>query len=233
MNSSFLYAQSVDCYTKGYYKQSIQGFTIYTELKSYKQNYQLTIKALHILNEKLKEILDLPIADYKKQLLQQTAIFLDWNTDSGIARYHSSLGWLQVNEMSIEKFQNIEISNIREFVERSYQNQKYVILHELSHAFHDKQFHYQDQMISNAYYNAIDQELYQDVSYQNYNGSYRSHVIAYGMKNEREFFAELTEAYFGTNDYFPFNRNEIQRHDPVAYQMLQSIWGDVSTVANR
>ena len=31
----------------------------------------------------------------------------------------------------------------------------------------------------------------------------------YAMNNVNEFFAEMTEAYFWTNDYFPFNRKDL------------------------
>ena len=30
-----------------------------------------------------------------------------------------------------------------------------------------------------------------------------------------EYFAEASEAYFGTNDFFPFVRIELRRHDPI------------------
>ena len=31
-------------------------------------------------------------------------------------------------------------------------------------------------------------------------------VKHYGLTNQMEFFAEMTEAFFGVNDFFPFNR---------------------------
>ena len=214
---------------EGYYYQYIKGFTVYIEKKCITKDNLLTGEALYILKTKLEEILSLHISTEKKAILQQTPIFLDWNTDIGIARYHSSKKWLEINHFPSVKYQSIEISNLSAFVQRSYQNQKYVILHELAHALHDKAFHYKNNSIHHAYTFAKRHRLYTDVSYQHYNGMYQSHVEAYGMKNEREFFAELTEAYFGTNDYFPFNRNEIERHDPVAFNMLQQIWGDSSS----
>ena len=44
------------------------------------------------------------------------------------------------------------------------------------------------------------------------------------MTNAMEYFAELTEAYFGVNDFYPFNRSELQRHDPEMAKLLSKVW---------
>ena len=44
-------------------------------------------------------------------------------------------------------------------------------------------------------------------------------------RNDQEYFAELTEAYFGTNDFYPFVRAELKQHDPKMYQVLEKVWG--------
>ena len=33
-----------------------------------------------------------------------------------------------------------------------------------------------------------------------------------------------TEAFFGTNDFYPFVRAELQQHDPLMYQLLKKLW---------
>ena len=35
----------------------------------------------------------------------------------------------------------------------------------------------------------------------------------------------MTEAYFGTNDFYPFVRAELKQHDPKTFALLESIWG--------
>jgi hypothetical protein len=40
-----------------------------------------------------------------------------------------------------------------------------------------------------------------------------------------EYFAEATEAFFGTNDFYPFVRAELKRHDPAAYELMNELWG--------
>jgi hypothetical protein len=38
-----------------------------------------------------------------------------------------------------------------------------------------------------------------------------------------EFFAEMTEAYFGVNDFFPFNRAELKEAEPEIYRLMVEI----------
>jgi len=47
---------------------------------------------------------------------------------------------------------------------------------------------------------------------------------AYALNNDQEYFAECTEAFFGTNDFYPFVRAELQQHDPLMYQLLNKLW---------
>jgi hypothetical protein len=44
------------------------------------------------------------------------------------------------------------------------------------------------------------------------------------MNNPMEYFAETTEAFFGTNDFYPFVRVELQDHDPPMYALLRQLW---------
>jgi kynurenine formamidase len=48
---------------------------------------------------------------------------------------------------------------------------------------------------------------------------------AYAMSNPMEYFAEATEAFFSRNDFFPFNRAELKRHDTGMEQLLAKLWG--------
>jgi len=44
------------------------------------------------------------------------------------------------------------------------------------------------------------------------------------MNTHFEYFAEMTEAYWGKNDYFPFVRSELLDFDEKAYQMVETAW---------
>ncbi|MEM1443526.1 MAG: hypothetical protein AAGF67_14365, partial [Verrucomicrobiota bacterium] len=47
---------------------------------------------------------------------------------------------------------------------------------------------------------------------------------AYALSNPMEYFAESTEAYFGRNDFYPFNREELKKHDPYMHGLLPQLW---------
>ena len=38
-------------------------------------------------------------------------------------------------------------------------------------------------------------------------------------------YAETTEAFFSRNDFFPFTRVELKKHDPEMEQLLGKLWG--------
>ena len=40
-----------------------------------------------------------------------------------------------------------------------------------------------------------------------------------------KYFGDLTEAYFGKNDFFPFNREDLKKYDPTGYRLMQDVWG--------
>lgn len=47
----------------------------------------------------------------------------------------------------------------------------------------------------------------------------------HGITDQKKFLAELTEAYFGMNDFLPFNHGELKAHEPEVYQLMEEIWG--------
>jgi dipeptidyl-peptidase-4 len=49
---------------------------------------------------------------------------------------------------------------------------------------------------------------------------------AYAISNVQEFFAESTESFLGRNDYFPYNRTELEEFDPATARWLSEVWTD-------
>jgi len=47
---------------------------------------------------------------------------------------------------------------------------------------------------------------------------------AYALNNAAEYFAELSEAYFGKNDFYPFVRGELEEFDHAGFQMIEKLW---------
>ncbi len=152
--------------------------------------------------------------------LQQVSIWLSRDVAPGAA-YHPSAGWLEANGRVVEMAEGIEIMNVDDFLEWS-QHQPWMMLHELAHAYHHRFLPdgYNFPLILSAYQKAVKTGAYKRVIY--YDGSKKK---AYALTNPMEFFAECSEAYFGRNDFQPFNRRQLKGFDRVAYRMVEKAWG--------
>jgi hypothetical protein len=94
-----------------------------------------------------------------------------------------------------------------------------MVLHELSHAWHHQVLRYDQTAIKAAYDNAMATGIYSSVPYAG-----GGNQMAYATSNEMEYFAELTEAYFWENDFYPFVQSELQDFDPMGYQAVEASW---------
>jgi len=179
-----------------------------------------TITTLHILNKKLYEIKTL-LTPSIYSTLTNVAIWLEVKkiTTGSSVWYHSSKGWLKANGYPEILEKSIEIKNMENFNVWSLNTQPYSLLHELAHAFHDIQPIEIKQAIANRFKVVMDLKLYDSVTYAN--GNKTKH---YATNSEFEFFAELTEAYFGKNDYFPFNRTELMNYDKESGMLIKKVW---------
>lgn len=74
--------------------------------------------------------------------------------------------------------------------------------------------------IAAAYRRARDSKRYESVLY--HDGTKKA---AYAMRNPAEYFAELSEAWFGVNDFYPFVRAEVLQFDPEMAALLAKLWG--------
>jgi hypothetical protein len=52
------------------------------------------------------------------------------------------------------------------------------------------------------------------------------------LTNPQEFFAEMTESYFGTNDFYPFVAGELRQVEPEVFALLKEIWGPLPGFTN-
>jgi len=132
--------------------------------------------------------------------------------------YHPSRDWLRENGYNPDKAKSVEIGDARHFLAWS-KDQPMMVLHEFAHAYHDQVLGYDYSPIREAYEHAKEKKLYDDVL--RINGH---HERAYCMNNDQEYFAEASEAYFGTNDFYPFVRAELQEHDVEMFQVVRDAW---------
>ena len=132
--------------------------------------------------------------------------------------YHPSATWLSNNGYPAYWAQGVQIGNASNYLNWT-QIQPAMILHELSHAWHHQVLSYNQAEIIEAYNAAMSSGIYNEVEYAG--GGIQQ---AYATTNQQEYFAELTEAYFWENDFYPFNRNELMTFDPQGYQVVVDAW---------
>ncbi len=190
-----------------------------------------TREALDLLGEKLAEVARVVPADRLKPL-RGVRVWVEWDQTDGAAQYHPSADWLRRHGYNPDKAGDMEISNVVHFVQWTRDAQPMMVLHELSHAYHDKVLGDDYEPIRKAYDQAVKGGRYECVPYV-LGGQKR----AYALNNAHEYFAELTEAYFGVNDFFPFTRDQLRDFDPAGFRLMEDVWGkmrdDVTlTVAN-
>lgn len=205
--------------TSSYVKQTIQGFTVLIHPEALRHPQDAERMKVE-LESQLKVILrDLPAKATEQ--LKKVRFWVEWDKKpNGAAEFHVSRGWLQANGYNPEKAGGIEISNTRNFVNWSRSAQPCMVMHELAHAYHHLVLGDKHAGIEAAFKQAVDRKLYESVGYV-LGGNKR----AYALNNAKEYYAELTEAYFGKNDFYPFSRSELAKHDPVGYQLMESSWG--------
>jgi hypothetical protein len=142
------------------------------------------------------------------------------------AEYHPGAGWLRENGRDPAMEKAVEFTNIRIF-ERETKRMPNFTLHELAHAYHDR-------VLSNGFDNAKIKAAFNKAKEKGLNelveqrfGDGRSATVrAYAMASPMEYFAECSEAFYSINDFFPFDRTQLARHDPEMFEILKSLWGE-------
>jgi hypothetical protein len=133
--------------------------------------------------------------------------------------YHPSAAWLREHDMNPKKAGAVEIANAKNFLSWTHA-QPWMVLHELAHGYHHQVLGFEHAGIRKCYEKAVASKSYDSVLH--IDGHKRR---AYALTNDKEYFAELSEAFFGTNDFYPFVRAELKQHDPDMFALLEKLWG--------
>jgi hypothetical protein len=204
-------------------ERDIEGWKVHVDDRLLEADDPVGTAALRILANRLYDIKLVVPAD-KVARLQKVPIWLDMTHGKlRPAQYHPGVGWLKEHGYSPDLVKCVHIPRAADFIAPSHQNaQPWSVMHELAHAYHDQVLGFDDAKIKAAY------ERFKT------GGKYKStlHISGrkiehYALTNPMEFFAEMTESYFGVNDFFPFTRAELKREEPEIYELLESIWGPV------
>lgn len=203
----------------GYSDRTIAGWLVRISNQLTKDQNANTQRAIGLLKGQLEVITTLVTPDVLAQL-QSVPIWMSpqYKGYRPTAEYHASESWLRSVGRRPELAECVELSNIGIF-EKECRRMPMLILHELAHAYHHQVLGFDHPRIIAAYERVIANGSYDSV--QRNDGKTER---AYGMNNHKEYFAESSEAFFGTNDFYPFNRVQLKLHDPGMFDVLSEAW---------
>jgi len=206
--------------TSNYVVQNIEGWTVYVNQLLLNEQKEVGEKVLRLLSVKLYDI-NRVVPKRALEELHNVPIWAEFkDNDVRCACYHESRQWLTENGFNPDKAKSVEIGNARTFL-RWTLDQPSMVLHELAHAYHHRVLGHDNPDIRAAYEQAVKSKSYESVL--RYSGKTER---AYALNNDKEYFAELTEAFFGQNDFYPFVRAEVMQHDPRMYETLRKLWAE-------
>ncbi len=179
---------------------------------------ELRDKTLRVLGDQLFQITRVvPAAALAK--LRKISIWVELKESHHACMcYHPDAKWLREHDMNPDKARCVEVANARNFNRWTLQ-QPWMVLHELAHGYHHQILGFDNAEIQACYDSAVRDKLYDSVL--NIRGGKSRH---YALNNAKEYFAEMAEAYFGANDFYPFVRAELQHVDPRMYALLEKVW---------
>jgi hypothetical protein len=204
--------------TEKYRKTNIKGWTVYVnpqlrQMRAYSQ------QMLDLLEYKLY-LIDIYMPAGSLDKLKTTPIWLELedNAVSYIA-YHCCKTNLKAKGLNPDKLNAIEIGSSRNF-QRWQEFQKFVLLRYLAYAYYDKYLQDQKKQIDSAYTKTLNDGKYASVL--RFDGKKVRHPA---LKNPKEYFASMTESYYGLSDHYPFIQFELRQYDPNTSDLLTELWG--------
>lgn len=205
--------------TEDYVVQKLGGWKLFINPKLEKSDIVSVKKVIELLDFQLFQMIRV-VPDKALAQLQKIPIWVELaEGHHPCMAYHPGAKWLREHGMNPDKEGCVEIANSLNFLKWTI-DQPWMVLHEMSHAYHDKVLNFENAMVKTTYDAAVASKSYESVL--RYTGQMERH---YALANEREYFAECSEAYFGTNDFYPFIRAELNRHDAKGYAMIRRAWG--------
>ena len=200
----------------GYQRFELCGFDVYMRDELFAD--PLGVEVYAALAEDLLMVLDvLPAANV--EFLRATNFWMEFDEPAfpgGV--YHPSAQWLSDNGYPAKWAEGIQFGVPNNYLTWD-QQQPAMVLHELSHAWDHQRHGYAHPDVVAAYDAAMQAGIYDAVEYV------EGQILeAYATTNAAEYFAELTEAYFWTNDFYPFVYADLVAHDPAGLAAIEAAW---------
>jgi hypothetical protein len=201
----------------GYATRELEGWRVHVEARVAAD--PRGERALELLRVKLFDIARVVPEPALAKLREVPLWFSLDDSACTCACYHISPDWLAEHGHAREKAKGVEICSLERF-ERWTLDQPSMVLHELVHAYHDRVLGVDEPRIVAAYERVKASGRFDSVL--RCQGGKERH---YALNNCQEFLAEMTEAWFGVNDYWPFVRAEVGEFDPETAELLRAVWG--------
>ena len=175
------------------------------------------------LTESLEEVFAALPAHSRTQM-RTTQYFLMFGTRSPAGGLKGGMRFVTAgsrNELHDSRWQGgIVIYSADNLMAMTIPQVKRALAHEMAHAWQLTHWHSRHPPIYGAWEAAATKGLYKNVL------DYKGRVIAsaYAGKNQLEYFAELSAAYFVGLHYEPFTREGLKTYDPAGYRMVEMLW---------
>jgi len=135
--------------------------------------------------------------------------------------FHPSAQWLEGAGFERLRAGTVEICNADDFLLWRAE-QPLMVLHEMAHAYHCA-IGFDRADVREAHAAAAKAGRFERVRHALLAPDQTQR--AYALTNQHEYFAELSEAWFGRNDLEPFTRAELTAFDPAGAALVERLWG--------
>jgi hypothetical protein len=207
------------------YERHAGRFEIYVERSLLTGDSKLAEAALGKLELSLAEVFAaLPVRPRAE--LSTVRFYLLWGEDAPEGGRKSGMSYLRQGEP--RNYAHLDPDWNHVIVVYSAVNLMYLdslwtkksLMHELAHAWHVTHWPEKHPPIFHAYQDARTAGLYRNVR------ELKGKIIpeAYAMKNQLEYFAELSAMHFVGGTYFPFDQSGLASYDPAGARMVRTLW---------
>ena len=211
-NVSFERSHSFD-----YQVERLRGWEIFVE-DALIENVELWPDVRGLLDAKLAEMVRRMPAEVVDRL-RSVKIWMHINREGNPGGcYHPSKEWLNAHDLNPDWAGGIEFGNAKNFLDWEW-TQPSMMIHEMAHAWHHQVLSYDHRPIGELYDKILADKTLESIRYCR-GGKKR----AYGLNNPQEMFAEFSEAWWGTNDFYPFVRGELMAEFPEAARIVSTSW---------
>ena len=198
----------------------VQGWKVKVNTRLISGDTSILKRSLGLFGKELYDIgntLPPKAVEHLKRVVIWFELSSPHNTYTGM--YLSSEDRLERAGINPEKAKSIEIIAPQYIDARTTYGEHWVILHELAHAYHDRVIGFGNQQVKDVFKTIRAAGLYRRVR-----RGFNTRHHGYALSNYREYFAEISTAYFGHIDYYPNDRADLRHYDPLGYKLVEDLW---------